>query len=385
MFRPRAFLALSLAGLVQSHGVILNAQGIDGSPNSVGFQVDPVIARNCTTINPCQQDATIIRDAEIKANVVNECGRTELTGNIDVGENTENALAAKQVTQVKAGSKITVTIHQVNADGAGPYACDLDETSNSGLISQNLTVTNNVPGTNGFSQAKAQSFNITVQMPDKFTCTGASTGNVCTVRCRNNALAGPFGGCFAVQQVDTDKKTNVANSIQTEQSLDDVLEQVQQNQADFKVAVEANRNAGSEESEQNLAAVNAILSNTVVTRNFAQETPTVVKGRNRQKTSDPDCNTATSAAQDTTDATADRTGGNGNGNGQNGNNGRNGKNREGKSRGGSQNTNQRQPQRSSQGQNNAKNNGFSRFGNGKFGSVPRGLRWARRMANSDRE
>lgn len=98
--------------------------------------VDPAIARNCTTINPCQQDATIIRQAEIDANVVNQCGRTELAGNIDVGENTENALAAGAVTQVEAGSEITVTIHQVNADGAGPYACDLDETSNSGVISQ---------------------------------------------------------------------------------------------------------------------------------------------------------------------------------------------------------------------------------------------------------
>lgn len=98
--------------------------------------VDPAIARNCTTINPCQQDATIIRQAEIDANVVNQCGRTELAGNIDVGENTENALAAGQVTQVEAGSEITVTIHQVNADGAGPYACDLDETSNTGVISQ---------------------------------------------------------------------------------------------------------------------------------------------------------------------------------------------------------------------------------------------------------
>lgn len=130
------------------------------------------MARNCTTINPCQQDATIIRDAEIDANIVNQCGRTELSGNIDVGENTENALAAGAVTQVKAGSQIKVTIHQVNADGAGPYACDLDETSNTGVISQNLTVENNVPGTNGFSQAKAQDFDILVTMPDKFTCTG---------------------------------------------------------------------------------------------------------------------------------------------------------------------------------------------------------------------
>jgi len=76
--------------------------------------VDTAIARNCTGISPCQQDTTIIRDAEISANIVNECGRTELTGNIDVGENTENALAAGAVTQVKAGTLMTVTIHQVS-------------------------------------------------------------------------------------------------------------------------------------------------------------------------------------------------------------------------------------------------------------------------------
>lgn len=76
--------------------------------------VDPNIARNCTGISPCQQDTTIIRDAEITANIVNECGRTELTGNIDVGENTENALAAGAVTKVKAGTVMAVTIHQVS-------------------------------------------------------------------------------------------------------------------------------------------------------------------------------------------------------------------------------------------------------------------------------
>ena len=97
----------------------------------LSYTVDPDIARNCTGISPCQQDTTIIRDAEITANIVNECGRTELTGNIDVGENTENALAAGAVTQVKAGTVMAVTIHQVNADGAGPYVCDLDQTSKS--------------------------------------------------------------------------------------------------------------------------------------------------------------------------------------------------------------------------------------------------------------
>ncbi|TPX15857.1 uncharacterized protein E0L32_000191 [Thyridium curvatum] len=253
---------LSVAALVavaNAHGAIINAQGLAGSPPSVGFAVDKSIARNCTTISPCQLDATIIRDAEIKANIVNECGRTELAGNIDVGESTEAALRLGQVTQVKAGSKITVTIHQVNADGAGPYACDLDEESNAGIISQNLTVTNNVPGVNGFSEAKAQDFNITVTMPDKFTCTGASTGNVCTVRCRNNAVAGPFGGCFAVQQTDTKPKSNTPQNIATLQSLDDVMAQIEQNKKDLPAAVKANQNAGSKEGLQNAAAVSALL------------------------------------------------------------------------------------------------------------------------------
>lgn len=67
---------------------------------------------------------------------------------------------------------MTVTVHQVNADGAGPYVCDLVEAGNNGIITQNLTVENNVPGANGFSQAKTQDFNMTVIMPNTFACTG---------------------------------------------------------------------------------------------------------------------------------------------------------------------------------------------------------------------
>jgi len=151
-----------------------------------------------------------------------------------VGQNTEDQLAANQVTQVKAGTAVTVTIHQVNADGAGPYVCDLDETSksrtlkditvkkilismigNAGVAFTNLSVTNNVPGVNGLSQALAQDFNITVTMPTDLKCTGGSTGNICTVRCRNNSVAGPFGGCFPVQQNDTTATANTVSNIET--------------------------------------------------------------------------------------------------------------------------------------------------------------------------
>ncbi|KAI0126730.1 hypothetical protein BJ170DRAFT_416079 [Xylariales sp. AK1849] len=263
-----------LLALTSAHGVILGAQGIAGSPASVGFQVDPTIARNCTTISPCQQDATLIRDAEINDNIVNECGRTELSGNIDIGENTENAIAAGAVTQVQAGTKMTVTIHQVNADGAGPYACDLVSAGNNGIITANLSVENNVPGVNGFSQAKAQDFNVTVIMPDTFpACTGSSQGNICTVRCRNNAQAGPFGGCFPVQQVDTKASVNTPANIATAASKDKVDAQVAQDKKDFPDAVQANQNAGTPDALKAAAAAAADIS--VASGSFPTLTATV--------------------------------------------------------------------------------------------------------------
>ncbi|KAK7913999.1 hypothetical protein PG985_011702 [Apiospora marii] len=254
---------LSLAALVavaQAHSQLLKIQGKAGSPASVGLGVDPNIARNCTTINPCQQDSTIIRDAEIKDNIVNECGRNEIIGNIDIGENTENAIAANAVTEAGPGEKLTVTLHQVNADGAGPYACDLIEQGNTGIITQNLTVQNNVPGANGFSQEKFKDFEMTVIMPQKFDCTGASTGNICTVRCRNNAQAGPFGGCFPVKQANKNAQTNNAKTIPTKSNIAAVSAQLAQDKKDFNDAVAANQNAGTPEAQAADKVVKAMLA-----------------------------------------------------------------------------------------------------------------------------
>ncbi|TQV91271.1 GEgh16 protein [Cordyceps javanica] len=348
--------AAPLFTLGAGHAVILNAQGIDGSPASVGFQVDPAVARNCITINPCQQDTTIIRDAEIVANVVNQCGRTELKGNIDVGENTENAIAANAVTQVKAGTDIAVTIHQVNADGAGPFFCDIDQTSNTGLNLQNLTVVDNVPGTNGLSQAKTQAFNVTVKMPDNLKCTGGSTGNICTVRCRNNAIAGPFGGCFPVQQVDTDQAANNPSTIQTAQKLNAVLDQVQVNQADFGKAVDANKAAGTDESVQNLAAVNALLSETVTSKPAAVETPAIDQGGNN----------ANNGNANNKNGNANNKNGNANNNNKNGNANNNNKNANANGKNG--NNNNQNGNNNNQNGNNNNKNGNANNQNGKAGN-----------------
>ncbi|CAK7234029.1 hypothetical protein SCUCBS95973_008794 [Sporothrix curviconia] len=107
-------------------------------------------------------------------------------------------------------------------------------------------------------------------------CIGASTGNICTVRCRNNALAGPFGGCFAVQQVDVTANVNTPENIETGISLEEVNSQVLQDQADLPAALAANALAGSTEAEQNLAAVNALIGVSVTSKSAAIETPTIV-------------------------------------------------------------------------------------------------------------
>ncbi|KAH6861449.1 hypothetical protein B0T12DRAFT_452743 [Alternaria alternata] len=257
-FTATSFAFATLVSTVHSHAAILAAVGDSGE--SQGFLVDPAIARNCTTISPCQQDATIIRDSEITQNIVNACGRTEIAGNIDIGEQTENELAAGRMAQVSSGSMLAVTIHQVNADGAGPFECDMDETSNAVTTFTPLKVSNNIPGSFGLSQAKEKDFVINVQMPDNFNCLGASTGNICTVRCRNNAIAGPFGGCFAVQQTDGTGRTNEsASAVDTAQTLEGISAQILQNKKDLPAAIAANQAAGAAGGNEGASAISGAL------------------------------------------------------------------------------------------------------------------------------
>jgi len=238
----RALLVAALLTMAQAQGVILKAQGPAG-PASPGMSV-----------NQNQADANIINRKEIVSNVVNECGRTIRQGNIDIGEETENHLGNQTVTQVTAGATVDVIIAQVSVDGAGPYTCDLDLTSNSNGASgqTNLTILESKPH-NGLITLK-------VKMPTDMACVGASTGNVCTVRCFNNNAKGPFGGCFAVQQTDTTPKENTPSNIPTAATLQGVVTQVQKDIVDFPAAVKSNQEAATQD-DQGLTAVKELLAN----------------------------------------------------------------------------------------------------------------------------
>jgi len=148
------FLAPALFAITQGQGVIIKAQGEKGSNAGLGLQVSQVAT-----------DANIIRNTEIVQNIVNECGRTLLAGNIDIGTITEEQLAANAVTSVTKAGTVDITIAQGGKDGAGPYTCDMDQTSNSlGAGQTKLKVAEKAPANGNIV--------LTVTMPADMACNG---------------------------------------------------------------------------------------------------------------------------------------------------------------------------------------------------------------------
>ncbi|KAG9231449.1 GEgh16 protein [Amylocarpus encephaloides] len=234
-------ISSAILAVASAQGVLVSAKGDKGT--SPGLQVD--------STNP--EDANFISQAEIEANVVNECGRTLHGGNIDIGANTEDQLAAGNVTSVTAGSDVAVTINQVNATGAGPYTCDMDPTNNSQGNSGQTPLTVKERKSNG----AAGNLALTVSMPNDLACTGSSTANICTIRCKN---AQNFGGCFVVQQTDTAPDENSANTIQTAQTLEGITDQIAQNQKDLPAATKAIAESSLDLNDQGKSLAEEILA-----------------------------------------------------------------------------------------------------------------------------
>jgi hypothetical protein len=79
-------------------------------------------------------------------------------------------------------------------------------------------VTQDVPGlgVQGISLATSSDFPLKVQMPAGMTCEATVGGvdNVCVVRVRNGAAAGPFGGAAAFTQSPAARKRALQTRMQ---------------------------------------------------------------------------------------------------------------------------------------------------------------------------
>ncbi|KAI0847197.1 hypothetical protein F5Y00DRAFT_122751 [Daldinia vernicosa] len=330
MFSLRQIITTSaILAVAHGQGVIIKAQGTKGSPASLGLQVNA----NDTS------DANFISQTEIVTNLVNQCGRTLQAGNVDVGANTEDALAANQVTQVTKGSKVNITIRQVNETGAGPYTCDFDPTGNTAGATGQLNVTTTESKANANGEITLQ-----VTMPNDLACIGASTGDVCTIRCRN---ANEFGGCVAVQQTDTTPAENTPGTIEAFQSLEGITTQIQQNVADLPAAVKALSESGDSDAEIGTAIVDGIQAADPSTNGLAQDQANAGNTANTGNTGNNNNN--------------NNNNGNGKANGNGNNRGGNGNNRNGNANGNA-NTNAN-ANGNANGNTNANTNGNAANGN----------------------
>ncbi|KAK7064369.1 GEgh 16 [Favolaschia claudopus] len=192
------FVAISFSSLlnVHAHGTITGVTGANGV-KAAGFGIIASTPRDGSRPNPFEQDTSVIRNNEIASGKTGVCGRTKAGGNNDVATQLAAASQAGLPTAGADGS-VTMTLHQVNQDGAGPYTCEVS--GDGGNTFQAATVTQQVPGKFGLSLATATDFPLTAQMPAGMACTAGPDGNACIMRCRNPALAGPFGSCVAVAQ-----------------------------------------------------------------------------------------------------------------------------------------------------------------------------------------
>lgn len=107
---------------------------------------------------------------------------------------------------------LKLVYRQVNQDGAGPFTASIDSTSGGydPDAFKDAAVLHNVPGVgiSGLSVATNTDFPVQVQVPEGTVCQGKVGGaeNVCIVRIRNGAFAGPFGGAAAFTQTPAAKK-----------------------------------------------------------------------------------------------------------------------------------------------------------------------------------
>lgn len=192
-------VSLLLAHQVAGHAAIIKAVG-DAGGAGMAIGVDTATPRDGTRRDPFQMDST-----RFKGDAADTVGETVGGGTNNLAAGTTKIMGetGDALPQVTAGGELKMTLHQVNADGAGPYSCAINADGTAATW-QDIKVTDMPPGQNSRNRDTAISDQpLGAAIPAGQTCTGnvAGQNNVCLVRCMNAANAGPFGGVVPVQMV----------------------------------------------------------------------------------------------------------------------------------------------------------------------------------------
>ncbi len=105
------------------HGAITGATG-DAGGKGMALGIDTSTPRDGTRRNPFQQDST-----RFKGEAADTFGETlgGGTNQLEAGTKAIMAETGQQLPQVTQGGEVSMTLHQVNADGGGPYTCMIND------------------------------------------------------------------------------------------------------------------------------------------------------------------------------------------------------------------------------------------------------------------
>ncbi|KAK6354239.1 hypothetical protein TWF730_008651 [Orbilia blumenaviensis] len=237
---------LSCASGIYGHGLIVDAYGNSNAKargRGVGFVDQYAHNRKGTGQHPFQVDVPVFKDPAVpcckrkRTYLAQGCGITLQVlwrnkikpnghlikqswysgavqhiftsnngGQVNLPYEMNLLMSKKLMPQASAGGWLKMRIHQVNVDGGGPYKCRIDSTGTANRFGAWIHPTINVPGDKySLSWKTIHKPNLWIHLPiPKGTqCTGkwGSYTRVCMVRCENQAVNGPFGGCVPFQQI----------------------------------------------------------------------------------------------------------------------------------------------------------------------------------------
>ncbi|OAV97919.1 hypothetical protein PTTG_03145 [Puccinia triticina 1-1 BBBD Race 1] len=200
MSRSISVLAVSFALLIGNiHGQVVmtfmygQTNGLTGK----GFGTMDGAPRDIST-PPALLDAAIIKATEIQNGAASPCGRTILSGKLDMKKALDKAEDGG-LPDVGQNGHIKLIAHVINPKGSGPFICGIDTSAN-GINFATIPVTVNVPA-NITATAKPTDYSLEAQLPQGTRCQGGADGQTCIVRCTNGNAGGPFGGCMAFTQM----------------------------------------------------------------------------------------------------------------------------------------------------------------------------------------
>ncbi|KAI8813916.1 hypothetical protein BJ742DRAFT_900561 [Cladochytrium replicatum] len=180
-----ATLLISASVHVSAHGLVTECVGGNGV-KVIGMGVIEDTPRDCTQLNPCQRDSSIMLARN------GGCGLTLAGGRVNVQQEIRKAMTAGggQLPTPQNGV-MKCKYHQVNADGGGPLTASVDTTGR-GNNFQTVKMIKNIAGRRGVNRAGATTTNDIEIDVSGMECTGGENGKTCVMKIRNAVV---FGEC----------------------------------------------------------------------------------------------------------------------------------------------------------------------------------------------